>query len=142
MRSASAASLAEARSDFGFETVGSHESKPQFLRDLKAVGYYVVVLFVGTEDPEINKRRVNQRVAAGGHDVDPEKVESRYGRTMGFLIDYYDVADYIAIYDNSLEVSEGGQPRLLVTKGPDGEMQTTEFCNEVQWVHTHLLDLA
>lgn len=134
--------LAEARIDFGFETVGSHESKPKFLRELKEAGYYVVVLFVGTEDPEINKRRVKQRVAAGGHDVDPEKVESRYGRTMGFLVDYYDVADYIAIYDNSLEVADEGQPRLLVTKDSDGEMQVTEFCGEVRWIHKYLLDLV
>ena len=102
----------------------------------------MVVLFVGTEDPEINKRRVKQRVAAGGHDVDPEKVESRYGRTMGFLVDYYDVADYIAIYDNSLEVADEGQPRLLVTKDSDGEMQVTEFCGEVRWIHKYLLDLV
>lgn len=134
--------LAEARSDFGFETVGSHESKPQFLRELKEAGYYVVVLFVGTEDPEINKRRVAQRVEVGGHDVDPEKVESRYRRTMGFLVDYYSVADYVAVYDNSLEIAEGGQPRLLVTKGADGEIRTTEFCDEVQWVHAYLLDLV
>ena len=80
--------LAEERSDFGFETVGSHESKPQLLRELKEAGYFVVVLFVGTESPEINRRRVARRVAAGGHDVDPEKVGSRYERTMAFLVDY------------------------------------------------------
>lgn len=109
---------------------------------MKAAGYYVAVLFVGTEDSEISKRCVAQRVVAGGHDVEPEKVESRYERTKGFLIDYYTVADYIVINDNSLEIAEGGQPRFLVMKGADGEMQATVFCDEVQWIHTYLPGLV
>lgn len=131
--------LAETRSDFGFETVGSHESKPQFLRELKESGYFVTILFVGTESPEINKHRVELRVAAGGHDVEPGKVESRYLRTMGLLREYFDVADYMAIYDNSLDISEGG-PRLLAIKNPDGALSTTEFCDEVEWIRTYLID--
>lgn len=133
--------LAESRSDFGFETVGSHESKPQFLRELKESGYYVAVLFVGTEDPSINRRRVAERVAAGGHDVDPEKIEPRYKRTMSFLAQYYDIADFIAVYDNSVDIAEGGKPRLLVTKGMGGKPQLTAHCDDVQWIHNYLLDV-
>lgn len=132
--------LADSRSDFGFETVGSHESKLQFLHDLKGLGYYIAVLFVGTEDPSINKRRVTERVSAGGHDVDPEKIEPRYKRTMGFLAQYYDIADFIAVYDNSIDIAAGGKPRLLVTKGTDGKPQTTTHCDDVRWIHTYLLD--
>ena len=53
--------LAGARSDFGFETVGSHESKPGFLSELKESGYFVAILFVGTESPEINRARREAR---------------------------------------------------------------------------------
>ena len=132
--------LARERSDFGFETVGSHISKPQFLRDLKRFGYFVAVLFVGTENPGINERRVAMRVHAGGHDVALEKMSSRYFRTMEFLHAYFEVADYIAIYDNSVDAPDGG-PRLLAAKGPDGELKTTGHCDDVRWIRTYLLDL-
>jgi len=131
--------LASACSDFGFETVGSHESKPRFLRELKESGYFVAILFVGTESPDINRARVAKRVAAGGHDVDPGKIASRYERTMGLLREYADVADFIAIYDNSLDESEG-DPRLLAKTGADGNLVTTEYCANIGWIHRYLLD--
>jgi len=86
-------------------------------------------------------RRVAERVSAGGHDVDPEKIEPRYKRTMGFLAQYYDIADFIAVYDNSIDIAAGGQPRLLVTKGADGKPQATTHCDDVRWIHKYLLDV-
>lgn len=108
--------------DFAFETVGSHPSRIEFLENLKAKGYVVGILFVGTEDPEINIRRVEQRVLLGGHDVQKDKIVSRYERTMALLPRYYEVADFMVIYDNSIDQQAGGSsgPRLLLTKGPDG----------------------
>lgn len=135
--------FAESRVSFGFETVGSHPSKVEFLWDLKAKGFYVAVLFVSTEDPEINLCRVAARAERGFHDVPKEKVVGRYGRTMGLLKDYYVVADFIAVYDNSTE-SETGETRsaqLLLTKGADSTLIVTPYCAEVRWVHTYLLDL-
>lgn len=41
--------LASAGLDFGFETVGSHVSKPEFLEGLKEAGYNVAILFISTE---------------------------------------------------------------------------------------------
>ncbi|GHT77887.1 hypothetical protein FACS1894104_0230 [Actinomycetota bacterium] len=54
---------------FGFETVGSHKSKVELLIKAKKLGYNVILLFVATEDPEINIRRIKHRVSQGGHDV-------------------------------------------------------------------------
>ena len=132
--------LANLRANFGFETVGSHASKVDFLQELKANGYFVAIIFVGTESPEINKARIACRVARGGHDVDPEKVEPRYYRTMGLLPQYFNVADYIAIYDNSSDNPIGGKngPRLLLTKTVDGSVRTTKEYEKVPWLRKYL----
>lgn len=74
--------LADAKIDFGFETVGSHRSKAEFLERLKQQGYYVAVLFISTEDARINVRRVKQRQLTGGHDVPAEKVINRFPITL------------------------------------------------------------
>lgn len=112
--------LLEAGFDFVFETVGSHPSKVQFLKDAKALGYCVAVLFVTTEDAEINVGRVKERHQQGGHDVPVDKVRARYGRCMALLPQYYNVADYLVIFDNSeeRETTDGkGPKRLLVKEG-------------------------
>ena len=54
---------------FGFETVASREDKLEFAERAKSLGYEIRFLFVTTGDPEICCRRIDQRVAAGGHDV-------------------------------------------------------------------------
>lgn len=119
--------LADAKIDFGFETVGSHHSKVEFLERLKRGGYYVAVLFISTEDARINVRRVKQRQLAGGHGVPTEKVVNRYQRTMGLLPRYFSVADFMAIYDNSEDHTriDGVGPKLLLVKR-DGNAIVTE----------------
>lgn len=112
---------ARAGIDFAFETVGSHPSKIEFLEELRERGYTTGVLFVSTKDPAINLRRVAQRVSLGGHDVPPEKVMERYERTMQLLPRYFIAADYMSIYDNSVDsVKNGGQGgKLLLMKQLD-----------------------
>jgi predicted ABC-type ATPase len=61
---------------FTFETVMSHPSKVEFMRDARAAGYRTYLYFVSTEDPDINLDRVNIRVQGGGHPVAPRKYES------------------------------------------------------------------
>jgi predicted ABC-type ATPase len=65
--------LLSRRLSFGFETVGSHPGKVEFLGKAKSLGYTIALLFVATEDPEINLQRIKHRVVQGGHDV-PEEV--------------------------------------------------------------------
>lgn len=86
---------------FTFETVMSHESKIQFLRDAKAQGYRTYLYFVTTEDPDINVDRVRQRVKSGGHPVEEQKIRERYFRTMKMLIDAIEVSDRAYLFDNS-----------------------------------------
>jgi predicted ABC-type ATPase len=89
------------RESFSFETVMSHPSKIDVMRSAKSLGYEVTLFFVGVEDPRINLARVAQRVALGGHAVPPDKVVTRYHRTMAHLPDAVLAADRCVVFDNT-----------------------------------------
>lgn len=61
--------LLSARLSFTFETVMSHPSKVELLRQAKAAGYRTYLYFIATEDPQVNIDRIATRVALGGHPV-------------------------------------------------------------------------
>lgn len=70
------------RMSFSQETVFSHPSKLAALKAAQAAGFRTYLYFVGTETPEINLGRVENRVGLGGHGVPPEKVVSRYAQSL------------------------------------------------------------
>ena len=63
---------------FSQETVFSHPSKIDALREAHAAGFRTYLYFVATESPAINIARVESRAALGGHSVPIDKVASRY----------------------------------------------------------------
>ena len=89
--------------DFSFETVLSHISKIDFLKDVKNKGYEVYSVYIGTDDPKINVSRVEYRVANGGHPVPVDKTISRYYRSMENLVELLKVSDEAVILDNSTD---------------------------------------
>ncbi len=95
------AACLRSRVDFSFETVMSHVSKVEFLRACRDQGYDTVLYFVSTQSPELNVARVAQRVALGGHDVDRDRIISRYARAMDYLPLALSVAARAAVFDNS-----------------------------------------
>lgn len=95
--------LVQEKKRFSFETVFSHESKLDIMRQAKDLGYKVYLYFVSTESPEINKFRVESRVKQGGHDVPKDKIESRYYKSLDFLYDACQVAYQVFFFDNSVE---------------------------------------
>lgn len=88
---------------FTFETVMSHISKVEFLREAKKQGYRTYLYFVSTVDPEINISRVKYRVKMGGHDVPEDKIKQRYQRSMDLLMQAVEVSDRTYIFDNSAD---------------------------------------
>jgi predicted ABC-type ATPase len=124
---------------FGFETVGSHISKVELLQEAKRQGYTVILLFVATETPEINIKRIQYRVAQGGHGVPDDKVRSRYERTLRLLPEYFAVADYATIWDNSQENTKGASKELL-RKDIDGTITIFPEADDVNWIQRYLID--
>ena len=93
--------LIKAQKDFTFETVLSTDRNLDLLRQAKEQGYEIQAVFVLTNDPCINVKRIKSRVKAGGHDVPEEKVLSRYGRSLQNLSRLVRIADHTRIIDNT-----------------------------------------
>lgn len=100
--------LLEANKKFSFETVFSHPSKLAIMHEAKARGYKVYLYFVSTESPEINIYRVQLRKDKGGHDVPPEKIRSRYDRSLNLMFEAAQLAYQAYFFDNSKD-----QPKLF-----------------------------
>jgi predicted ABC-type ATPase len=86
---------------FSFETVFSHPSKLDLIRQAKAAGYHVRLFFVSTSSPMLNVRRVKKRIAEGGHPVPLNKIVNRYYRAMSHLGPACQLVDQGMIWDNS-----------------------------------------
>lgn len=104
---------------FCFETVMSHPSKIEEIIEAKKNGYKIYFYFICIDDPEVNVSRVENRVEKGGHNVSPEKIESRYYNTLQNLISAIEQSDKCYLFDNS------GQDFKLIAK-VNGENLTLE----------------
>ena len=60
------------RESFAVETTLSGKHYLRMMVDAPKRGFEVVLVYIGTENVEINLARITNRVLAGGHDV-PEK---------------------------------------------------------------------
>ena len=100
--------LLEEGQTFTFETVMSHRSKIEFMREARARGYRVYLYFVATDDPAINIDRVHRRVLQGGHPVADDKVIDRYRKSIALMTEACEVAHRAYIFDNS-----GSKHKLL-----------------------------
>lgn len=130
-------SLIEERVSFTFETVMSDGSKIELLRQAKAAGYRVYVYYVATADADINLARVAYRASIGGHDVPPDKIRSRYARSLENLSDAILVSNRAYIFDNS----QDGEPSFAqVAEITDGE--TIDIVSDTQpaWFQQYVLD--
>ena len=64
-------------------------------------GFDVTLIYIGIESADLSRRRVNARVAAGGHDVPTEKLSARYERSLDNLERAIVQLPRVLIYDNS-----------------------------------------
>lgn len=92
--------LIELGRSFIAETVFSHESKLDVIRDAHAHGY-TVVLHTLLIPEALAVQRVRYRVAAGGHSVPEDKIRDRYHRLWPLVAEAIGMADIATAYDNS-----------------------------------------
>jgi predicted ABC-type ATPase len=93
--------LLEARKRFSFETVFSHRSNLDIMKRAGEAGYKIYLYFVSTEAAEINKYRVKFRLTQKGHYVPPDKIETRYYRSLELLYEAAELAYQAFFFDNS-----------------------------------------
>jgi predicted ABC-type ATPase len=94
--------LIEMRESFVFETVFSDPvgEKLAFLESAAAIGYTVVLCFIGISGPDVSEQRVAIRVSQGGHDVPSEKLIRRFPRSMANLRAAIRALPHVWIFDN------------------------------------------
>ncbi len=124
--------LFETEQSFCFETVMSHPSKLEILKETKKRGFKTYLYFVFTEDPKLNIQRVASRVKAGGHDVAKEKITPRFQRSIRYLPDALIYADTTFIIDNSIDFEvvaeiEKGKKFHSLKKGYDFKKKLPDF---------------
>ncbi len=82
------------------ETVFSHASKLDLLREAGAAGYYIALPVVMVPE-DLAVARVAARVAGGGHAVPEDKIRGRYRRLWSLVADAITLADAATVYDNT-----------------------------------------
>ena len=93
--------LLKEQKSFSYETVMSDSSKLRELETAKKMGFKTYLYFVCTDDYKKNIDRVQLRVAKGGHNVDVNKIEKRYFKTLENLSDAIKIVDRAFLFDNS-----------------------------------------
>ena len=94
--------LVRQRESFIFETVFSDPAgdKLAFFQNAAAIGFTVVLFFIGISSPNISNERVVFRRLKGGHDVPPDKLIARFPRTLENLRRSIRELPFVLIYDN------------------------------------------
>lgn len=104
--------LADQRLSFAFETTLASRSFAPWLRNLKASGYEIHLLFLWLPSADFALDRVAERVRAGGHDVPAETVRRRYRAGLRNFFQLYEpLASSWRLYDGS-----GPEPRLVAAR--------------------------
>lgn len=89
-----------------FETVLSIPEKVDFIRRAKEAGFFIRLVYVATENPEINMLRIAWRVEQGGHTVPEDKIYARYQRSLKLSLETARIVDRAYFIDNSREISD------------------------------------
>lgn len=94
--------LFDRRDDFCIETTLATRALIKITRKAQELGYYVTVLYLWLESPDLAVERVAARVKAGGHDVPEETIRRRYRMGIHYLFNsYMQTCDKWILADNS-----------------------------------------
>ena len=94
---------------FAFETTLSGRSYARHIPQWQAQGYFVDLIFLALDSPQLAIMRVAQRVRQGGHAIEPATITRRFDAGFHNLTHIYQaLVNRWAVYDNS-----GTHPVLL-----------------------------
>lgn len=101
---------------YAFETTLGGASITRLLLDGARAGAEVHVWYAGLATPELHLRRIQARVAAGGHDIPEAKVRERFDASRSHLVKLMPRLASLRVYDNSFEADPcaGRQPRPVL----------------------------
>jgi predicted ABC-type ATPase len=105
---------------FAVETTLAGRIYLRMMLDARLRGFQIILVYIGTENVEINLARIRNRVLAGGHDVPEGDVRRRYLRSLANLPTAIGRSDHTILFDNSIE--EGY--RLIAILGSENQWLT------------------
>ena len=96
--------LIERRNDFVVETTLSGRRMMQRMRAVRASGFYIVMIFIGTSSPALNVGRIDTRTRLGGHAISVDDILRRWHSSLKNLREAARIAHKIIVLDNSSTV--------------------------------------
>ena len=90
----------------------------ELLQRARDAGYATKVVFISTEDPNLNVGRILIRMARGGQSVPLSTIPESYGESMKGLVEARKHADDVLVYDNTPD----GKGHRLVARFIAGEL--------------------
>lgn len=100
------------------------------MKRAKEKGYYIVCMYILTQSPQINIKRVQKRVDSGGHGVPEEKISIRYIRALKLFPSIFSLCDELYVFDNSLDSEENGASMIIRSLKGNIEIYPNEIWNE------------
>jgi len=123
---------------FTIETVMSHPSKVDLLRQAQNSGFRTYLYYIATDDPAINISRVRNRVIMGGHSVPEDLIVKRYYRSLDLLMDAIRYTNRAYVFDNSGQQTDHTWP-AEITDGKNLELKSSTI---PMWFKRAVLDKA
>ncbi|MEO0683604.1 MAG: zeta toxin family protein [Cyanobacteria bacterium J06649_11] len=119
----------QAREDFAFETTLAGRSYLRLIRQLKAEGWRVELIYLALSDVSMSRMRVAERVAHGGHNIPLEDIERRFPRSLrNLLVDFAGITDRTQCFINNGEVPEP----VFIQQGADRTILNNKLFKRLQ----------
>lgn len=94
--------LLRTKKDFAIETTLATRTLINMTKMAQAEGYFVTVLYLWLNSPDLAVARVKARVLAGGHDIPEETIRRRYYVGINYFFnEYMPICDRWILADNS-----------------------------------------
>ena len=117
------------REDFAFETTLAGRSYLRLIRQLKAEGWRVELIYLALSDVSMSRMRVAERVAHGGHNILLEDIERRFPRSLrNLLTDFAGITDRTQCFINNGEVPEP----VFIQQGADRTILNNELFERLE----------
>ena len=116
---------------FVFESTFSGNSEIRLLKEAKLKHYKINGVLVGTDNIDLNLKRISERVVTGGHFVPDEDVRRRAGRVLSNYPSILELTDRLYLVDNTRKY-----PKIqAVIK--NGELKLRNH-NSASWINVFL----
>lgn len=103
---------------FVVETTLSGRTYDSRVDRVHADGWNVGLIYMAVSDPKLARKRVEMRVAAGGHDVEEHIISRRWVRGLSRLADYVTKMDRLFVFTNQ----ESTVAPVLIADGLSGHI--------------------